>query len=52
MQTRKKQEMRLRRLEDIMETAVRNQTQIIRIQQEHSSRLANLEELVGRVVEE
>ena len=44
--------MRLRRLEDIMETAVKNQTQIIRIQQEHSTRLANLEELVGRVVEE
>ena len=51
-ETQETQEMRLRRLEDIMETAVKNQTQIIRIQQEHSTRLANLEELVGRVVEE
>ncbi|MCY3978408.1 MAG: hypothetical protein OXG23_09945 [Chloroflexi bacterium] len=33
------QEMRLRRLEDIMETAVSNQTQVLRLQQEHSQRL-------------
>lgn len=58
MQTREKhesqetQEMRLRRLEDIMGTMVKNQTQILRIQQEHSLRLANLEELMGRAVEE
>lgn len=58
MQTREKhesqetQEMRLRRLEDIMGTMVENQTQILRIQQEHSQRLANLEELMGRAVEE
>ena len=58
MQTREKresqetQEMRLRRLEDMMVTVVNNQTQILRIQQEHSTRLANLEELMGRAVEE
>lgn len=58
MQTREKhesqetQEMRLRRLEDIKGTMVKNQTQILRIQQEHSTRLANLEELMGRAVEE
>ncbi len=46
------QEMRLRRLEDIMATVVKNQTQILRIQQEHSTGLANLEELMGRAVEE
>ncbi len=53
------QELRVTRLEDIMETAVNNQTQILRIQQEHtlrldehSQRLENLENLMTRVVEE
>ncbi len=53
------QEMRISRLEDIMETAISNQTQILRIQQEHtmrleqhSQRLANLEQLMTRVLEE
>ena len=43
--------MRISRLEDIVETVVSNQTQILRIQQEHSKRLANLEQLVTRVLE-
>ncbi len=33
------QDLRINRLEDIMETVVGNQTQILRIQQEHSKRL-------------
>ena len=33
------QDLRINRLEDIMETALSNQTQILRIQQEHSKRL-------------
>ncbi|MCY3798274.1 MAG: hypothetical protein OXG84_10715 [Chloroflexi bacterium] len=33
------QDMRISRLEDIMETAVSNQTQVLRLQQEHSQRL-------------
>lgn len=33
------QDLRINRLEDIMETALSNQTQILRIQQEHSERL-------------
>ena len=53
------QELRITRLEDIMETAVSNQTQILRIQQqhtdrleEHSQRLENLEQLMPRLLEE
>ncbi len=53
------QEGRINRLEDIMETVVSNQTQILRIQQEHtllleehSKRLENLEKLMSRVLEE
>lgn len=46
------QDLRITRLEDIMETVVNNQTQILRIQQEHSERLANLEKLMTRVLEE
>ena len=46
------QELRISRLEDIMETVVSNQTQILRIQQEHTERLANLEQLMTRMVEE
>jgi len=53
------QELRISRLEDIMETVVSNQTQSLRIQQEHSKRLdeqsqrlENLEQLITRVLEE
>ena len=53
------QDLRISRLEDIMDTAVRNQTQILRIQQEHSDRLdeqseplANLEKSSTRMLEE
>ena len=46
------QELRISRLEDIMETVVSNQTQILRIQQEHTERLDNLERLMTRMVEE
>ena len=53
------QELRISRLEDIMETAVSNQTQILSIQQqhtdrleEHSQRLENLEQLMPRLLEE
>jgi len=53
------QDLRIARLEDIMETVVNNQTQILRIQQEHSMRLEehsehllNLEKLMTRVLEE
>ncbi|MCY3781315.1 MAG: hypothetical protein OXG78_13465 [Chloroflexi bacterium] len=51
--------MRVSRLEDIVATVVSNQTQILRLQQEHSERLANvehrlanLEQLMTRVLEE
>lgn len=53
------QELRIARLEDIMEMVVSNQTQILRNQQEHtarleehSQRLDNLERLMTRMVEE
>lgn len=46
------QELRISRLEDIMETVVSNQTQTLRIQQEHTDRLDNLEQLMTRMVEE